>query len=312
MSNAAWLDTVLFAPRALASIEADGLASRPDIRFIRTKTGKVRVRAQIEDGKPVVIVFPDGPNIIEHYDPIFEAFRGKYSLVAIEPPGLGFSYAHHPDALGFKGTVQAVVAVIEAMQLERLIVTGSCVQAYLAIAIAAALPDRTLGVIAAQATDMEGQRKWTCSEVDPQGFLREPVVGQMAWARSVNRERFGIDAWYKIAAGSGVDIAGWQETARWSIRCGACHALATLIQSWFDGEPIDIPVWNGPAVIMFGLADATHLRAGSNPEGLRAYVPNAEMCLIERAGHFPELEALSEYAGAIDALVNKAAIDMDA
>jgi pimeloyl-ACP methyl ester carboxylesterase len=307
MNDAAWLDTSLFATRPWPEVEAAGLASRPGMQMVRTPQCRMRVRAQMVPGTPAIIVLPDGPNTIEQHDPVFERFSGQLSVVAIETPGLGFSVAQHPAALGFDGTVAAVVEVIRALKLGKIIVTGSCGNAYVAIAVAAALPEVTLGVVASQATDLAGQRRWVASAIDPQGFLRVPVVGQLAWAKPEVRTRMSVDHWYRLASASTTDVEPWKATARWTIQCGACYALASLLQMLMAEPGISIPIWQGPAVILFGLDDKTHVDARSDPRGLSAYLPNAAVRTLPSAGHFPELEALPEFAQAIVEMATKAA-----
>ncbi len=303
MNQAAWYDTTMFAPRPIDEIEREGLQSRPDMQLVPTRLARVRMRAQILPGRPAIVIIPDGPNTIEHHDVVFEAFSGRYSVVAIEPPGLGFSYARHPDALGFEGTVAAVEQALRTLPIEQFVLSGSCVQAYLAIALAVRLDKQALGVIASQATDLAGQKRWTHSQVDPTGLLSAPHVGQQAWLRASNRESMSIDAWYKIAAGPDVDIKPWQDIARSTMRCGACYGLASLIQGWFGEVDIPVPTWNGPAVVLFGMADKTHQRSGSRIDGLTSYLPKAEIRRLDRIGHFPDLESLAEFSLAVQSLV---------
>ncbi len=299
--DAGWLDTSLFAPRPLAEIEAAGVASRPHMEIVDTRHARVRIRAERVVDAPTLIILPDGPNGIEQHDPVFDALRGEMSVVAIEIPGLGFSYAKSAQALTFDGTVDALVDVIAAMAMPRLVITGSCSQAYVAIALAARLP-ATIGVIASQATDLAGEKSYVARAVDPQGFLRVPQVGQLAWARPANRALMSIDHWYAAAAGPAANVPAWQETARWALHCGSCFALGSMIQNWFGEDDIAIPQWTGPAKILFGLADRTHAKCGSDTGGLLRYLPNADLHLLPGIGHFPELEDVAGFTAAIRAL----------
>ncbi|HEX7887192.1 MAG TPA: alpha/beta hydrolase [Phenylobacterium sp.] len=297
MIAAAWLDTYLHAPRDLAAIEAEGLASRPDTMMIATGRARLRVRRQMEAGRPAVILLPDGPNTIEQYDPIFERLRGRLSVVAIDPPGYGFSYATDPAALGFKGAVEALAEAVAQLGLERMVVTGPCANAYLAIGLAAACPEQTLGVIAAQATDLEGERRWVARAVDPAGFLRTPIIGQLTWGRAMVRQAMAVDRWYDTVVGPGFDTSAWRQTATWTVRCGCSNALATICQQWFAEGGLDLPVVEAPAVILWGAADPTHAR--SDPQGLKAYLPRAEVRVLAGAGHFPDLEDPTAFEAAI-------------
>ncbi|WP_426168941.1 alpha/beta fold hydrolase [Sandarakinorhabdus sp. DWP1-3-1] len=295
IDEVAWLDTRLFAPRPAAAMEADAL-TRPGMTFVDVVGARLRVRAQPGPG-PTVVLLPDGPNTIEHYDPVFDRFAGRNAVLAVEIPGFGFSWASAPQALGFDGVVAAVIEAIDALAPASFIIVGACIQAYVAIAVAAARPDRVAGVVAGQATDVAGFRRWIGRAIDPAGSLRVPIVGQLAWARPENRHAMGADAWYHAAAGPDIDVAPWRELAHWSIDCGCSNALATVCQSWLPDDEWSPPVAQCPGVILFGTADRTHRH--SDPEGLRAYLPNAVVRRLPRAGHFPELEALDTLDAAI-------------
>jgi pimeloyl-ACP methyl ester carboxylesterase len=290
MTRAAWLDTSLFAGVRQQESETEALASRPGMRFVETPHARIRARIQTVPGAPAIVFMPDPPNTIEHYDAWFEHWAGELTVVALEIPGFGFSWASHAHALSYAGAVEAVVHALRDLDPGAMVVTGACTLAYVAIGVAAAMPQSTLGVIASQATDIPGERQWVYRAVDPQGWLREPVVGQMAWAQPDVRERLAIDGWYPAAAGPETDITSWRETARWAHECGCCNALATQIQEWFadDDTAAAVPVVLSPAVVLFGQGDRTHRR--SDPNGLLRYLPNAEVRLLPRAGHFPDLE----------------------
>lgn len=299
MNKAAWLDTSLHAPRPTAEIEVDGLASRPGVQMMPVKGGRLRVRTQIEPGAPALLVIPDGPNTLEQYDPVFDRFRGRLSVVAIDPPGYGFSYADHPGALNYAETVAAMASAIEALSLPAWVFTGSCVNAYIAIGLAERLRELALGVVAAQATDYAGERRWVHAAVDPQGFLAEPVVGQLLWANPDVRSRMGVDGWYRAAAGPDHDVTAWKDIAKWTIRCGCSNALPSIIQLWFGDEALPVPQVNLPSVVLWGESDRTHARCKSDPRGLLEYLPDAEVWLSPRAGHFPDLEDLDAFERAV-------------
>ena len=299
MIDAAWLDTTLFAGARPSEAETEAVASRPGMLFLDTPHARLRARVQRTPGAPALILIPDAPNTIEHYDPHFARWRERLTVVAIEAPGFGFSWASHPDALDYAGAVESLVHALRSLELGEMVMTGPCTMAYAAIGVAAAMTVETRGLIVSQATDMQGERRWISRALDPEGWLRKPLIGQMAWGQAQTRERLAIDRWYAAAVGPDTDGHGWRETARWAHNCGCSNALATHLQTWFGDEtPADVPRVSCPAVILFGKADRTHTR--SDCAGLKLYLPNAEVRMLERAGHFPDLEDIAAFATAVD------------
>jgi pimeloyl-ACP methyl ester carboxylesterase len=299
MHEAARLETAACAPRSLAAIEAEALSSRTGLALIDTPNARIRVRSALIPGVVTVVLLPDGPNIIEHYDPVFERLAGRLGVLALEIPGFGFSYASSPNALTFQGCLDECVAAIKGLNLGDLIVTGPCVQAYIAVGIAVALRKQTRGVVAMQATDVAGERRWLDQAIDPRQVLRKPGDGQKAWADLAFREKMAVDTWYPAAAGPDFDVADWQKTARWAIRAGCSYALPTLCQTWLkDGETL--PAFTGKSTVIFGEADRSHAACGSDPAGLKTILPNANIIILERAGHFPDLEDIDAFISAIN------------
>ena len=299
---AARLETTAGAPRAIVDIEAAALASRPGIRFIDAPGSRIRVRIEETPGAATLVILPDGPNTIEQHDPVFDRLRGIMSVVALEIPGFGFSYAHDPLSLTLEGCVRDVAHALGALELDEVVLCGACVQAYVAIGLAAEMGSTVIGVVAMQATDSEGERRWLDEAIDPAGILRQVGAAQRAWADPQKRERALIDRWYPAAAAAGFDVAGWQETARWAFRSGCSYALPSLVQSWLT-PPSWIPApWHGPARILFGTADQTHAQCRSDPSGLIQLLPNAEVRLLADAGHFPDLERIDVFLETVQAL----------
>ena len=287
--------TAAHAPRPRADMEEEALRSRTGIRFVDTPGSRIRARVARVDGAPTVVIFPDGPNTLEQYDPVFEHFSGSLSLVVMEIPGFGFSFAEDPLSLAFAGCVSDVVHALRSLDLGKMVLCGACVQAFVAVAAAVAMEQSTLGIVAMQATDQIGQRRWLHRAIDPNGILRTVGEGQRLWAEPARRERASIDQWYPAAAAEGFDVRGWQATARWAFAAGCSYALPSLVQSWLIEGQEPVPIWNGRGAVIFGSGDRTHSGCGSDPAGLMQLLPRAELHILPDAGHFPDLERLDVF-----------------
>ena len=79
-----------------------------------------------ESAKPCVVFVPDGPNVIEHYEAVFALLSPRRRVVCFDMPDFGFSlptptYAHSLDQ-----GANAVIGVLDALEIERATLAFSC------------------------------------------------------------------------------------------------------------------------------------------------------------------------------------------
>lgn|GEM_PF-3508889 len=60
------------------------------VRLVPTAAGRVRLRDNRGPG-PTVVPACDPPNVIEHYDTLFELLGTTHRVICLELPGFGFS-----------------------------------------------------------------------------------------------------------------------------------------------------------------------------------------------------------------------------
>ncbi len=287
------LDTLAFAPAPLEAIDA-AARSRPGVRLIETPTSYVRVRVVDPPGRAdgadgTVVLLPDGPNTLEHYDALAGRLVDDGRRVALlEIPGFGFSWATDPHALTFDGTAAATAAALEQLDLGPVVLGGVCVQALVALRVAAASPHLVDGLVLVQCTDWDATVRWAGDALDARGALREPWAGQARWR--LRRQRLAVETWYPAVAGPAAPVAAWQETATEVLAAPSTYALASMLQEWSGPEP-DLRGVTCPAAVLWGEADPSHGLTGSDPRGLLRYVPDARFTALPRVGHFADLEA---------------------
>jgi pimeloyl-ACP methyl ester carboxylesterase len=239
------------------------------------------------ESAPVVVLACDPPNVIEHYDALFELLGAEYRLVCLELPGFGFS---RPSP-GFRFGIDAYADVAEQVLDQLGVASGtwalSCVWSYVSLRVAARRPDLVQALILIQAPDWSQETAWA-RRIDTGGLMRTPFVGQAVMAvgsRAVARR------WYASALPRGHAAAtatAFTAPADQALRRGAAFCLASLTQSWFRaGDPLLPPV-HKPAVVLWGGADRTHRH--STPDSALRYVPRGLVALDADAGHFPDLE----------------------
>jgi pimeloyl-ACP methyl ester carboxylesterase len=307
--DAALLDTHRFAGASLPEINSWASTTRPGMRILTTQAAQVRVRvAGDKRAEATVVVLPDGPNLIEHYDDLIATLGPRVQVIALEIPGFGFSWATDVEALTFPGAVGATADALQQLRAEfssgPLIMTGVCVQAYIALALAGANPELVDGLMLLQASDWESERHWLLEILDPAGALRTPWTGQAAWR--LNREELALGVWYPMAAPEGYDLESWRTRAHEAFAHHCSYALASLTQLWYaNGFTPDFSPVSQPTTVVWGTADRSHLRAGTHGRTMLQHVPHAHMVELDGAAHFPDVEKPEEFARQVDALLKR-------
>lgn len=253
--------------------------------YVEARGARVRVR-DVGSGPLAVVFVPDPPNVLEHHEQAFEDLARSVRVIGLELPGFGFSSA--PARFGFSVAENrdVVLAVLDALGVERAVLALSCVAGLTSVAAAVHQPERIAGVVGVQTPDLAGALAWA-RRVDRRGWVRTPVIGQLA----VRLNRPGLAAsWYRAAAGDPAHAERFRSQALEAYAGGAAYALASALQGLetIDEDKLFGTLENLPAAAIWGQRDRTHRRTPR--AGLARYLPRLEVIDIEDAGHFPELE----------------------
>ncbi|OJH42518.1 alpha/beta fold hydrolase [Cystobacter ferrugineus] len=290
MINVTWIDS--FRLRARAGGIRDGWAAstRPGVAFhelpeatLRSRTGGTR-----KAGEPTVVMVCDPPNVLEHFDAVFERFSPHGRVIVFEPPGFGFSL---PSA-SFRFTFDEYRACIEGL-LRKLdegpyVLAFTCVWAHIALQVAAKEPGMIAKLMLWQSPSWAQQVTWA-REVDKKKVISRPVLGQVMTA--LKPEKIGL-GWYRAALAKN-RYPDFMPTLEQALKRGAFCCLGSLWQQWFHGyTPPPVRV-EQPALVTWGLADRTHAR--SDKESIGSQLAHAKWHSFQHAGHSPELEASQEY-----------------
>jgi pimeloyl-ACP methyl ester carboxylesterase len=295
-SPPAVLETLAFAPFPVTDLPRLARVDLPGVRLVETASSYVRVRSA-GHGRDAVVL-SDGPNTVEHYDEVLDLLGRDMRIHVVEIPGFGFSWAKDPGALTLEGTVAAVCDALADVIDGPAVVAGLCVQAHVALLLAARFPHLCEGLVLAQATGWRQTRDWVSQVIDPGGVLSEPWQGQIAWRAT--RERAAVDHWYRQASAPGYDVAPWQAIARDVMRSGATYSLPTLMQTWYEG-PCPFQTIDLPSVLLWGDADPTHVAAGSDPWALADHLVAPVRDTVRGGGHFLDLQSPDRLRAAIAA-----------
>src|SRR5258707_2393635 len=111
------------------------------MRYVETAAGRLRV-LDTGGGKPSLVLTPDGPCVIEHYDGLIRSFAERFRVVCFDMPGLGFSFPSRGYAFGVAETADAIVALLDALSIPKASFAFTCANGCFAMNLAVRYPQR--------------------------------------------------------------------------------------------------------------------------------------------------------------------------
>ena len=275
--------------------------ARVPIEFVEAAGARIRLRTggAPESARSVVMAL-DPPNVLEHYAQPFIAWSRSARLVAFEPPGFGHSTAPRGYDHSVEAAAKVAIALLDRLALPPSVLVFPCLAAYAALRVAAQRPDLVSGLVLVQAPSWAQERAWA-QRVDKRGILRTPGVGQAAL---LFRGHNIVDAWYRTAIPDAARAAHMAALANETLDHGARFPLASAFQTNFSlrgaaaAAPLDgLAPPRCPTLLVWGNADKSHRQ--SEPASMRTHAPDAELLVMDGAGHFPELEKPIEFRDAL-------------
>eukprot|EP00762_Andalucia_godoyi_P003323 ANDGO_06676.mRNA.1 hypothetical protein len=256
-----------------------------------TSYGRIRILDSLSTandtaGKCTLFMIADGPVVIESFIPLVQMFNESgHRVVVMDPPGFGFSfpsYRYHHRVDQFCITVQEV---FEKMGLSKAIVSATCANGLYALAFAKRNPHLVSGLILGQTPSVVGMRKWINVNID--GYLRIPILSQIIvfLVKETIPKR-----WFKAALEKGSShYDSFKKMSCSALEDNGCFCLATLVHGLeLTAEQCCVVPENIPIVCMWGKSDRTH--NCTDPLDFLKLVPHAQMIVLEKTGHYPNLE----------------------
>ncbi len=254
-----------------------------------------RIRYSVSgSGSTCIVISADPPAPLEAYGDLIEKLSEKYTVVAFEAPGFGFS---HPLRLNSKHDFESVTNyVLEfIVNLDRgpYVLALPCMLGYSAIKIAHTHAALVSHVVLNQTPSWPEAVKWRAGR-DRMNILRTPVLGQLALIL-LGRRR--VRKWFADVISSPSTASGLTTAAQKSLDSGACFSLASCFQTYMRKNP-ELKKINQPCLIVWGNDDVSHSK--TKKCSTRTFTNDYSECVLQGVGHSPELEDTSRFVTELD------------
>jgi pimeloyl-ACP methyl ester carboxylesterase len=271
------------ARRRTASTRGGLLTSR-----IETPVGVVRVHDS-GSTRPCVVLVPDGPNVIEHYEALIGLLAPRVRVVCFDMPGFGHSLPSSSYGHSLDQGATAVLGVLDGLGIKQATLAFSCANGFYALRAAQLAPQRVTSLLLSQTPSLTAMRAWT-SRVVPWP-LRVPVAGQIAAWLFRKKAAHG---WYGIALPRTTSPEPFREKALEALSAGACFCLAGVVQGLAREKAGSLSGVTTPCTMIWGARDHSHKY--TDPVSLHQLIPTAEVVHFADCGHFPDLEQPERFA----------------
>lgn len=261
-----------------------------DTNMIDTDSGRIRVKDTGSD-KPALVMVPDGPCVVEHFEPLMKDLMSDFRVICFDMPGFGFSYPKITYDFGLEKSVRTVVSVLDALRIERATLSFSCVNGYIAIALAKSYPERISRLVLAQTPSVHVMKNQWVDRNIPKP-IQIPYLGQV-----INAALSGklASTWYDMALPkNSTSKAGFVKLALSALQSGGCFCLASIAQGMRNVGDNELSGIDVPTTMVWGNKDWSH--KNTNFESLRDHVPHCEIHEFDGCGHFPYLERPKAFA----------------
>ena len=275
--SAARLETFLQTHRRARPPSGDG------VRFVELPQATLRVRVA-GTGPVALVIVPDPPNVIEHYDRLIALLAPHLRVVCCEAPGFGFSRPAPGFDFGLASQAATMAALLARLALGPYLLAFPCFAGLVAVQLAAEHPELVNGLVIVQTPAWSEALGWV-RRIDRRGLLQTPWLGQLAMSFGKRRVARG---WYRAALPPGADPAPFLAPALAAFERGGAYCLASAFQAACRTPAPRLGPVRQPALVVWGGADRTHRR--TDKRSILEYVPRADWVDFAAAGHFPDLE----------------------
>jgi 2-hydroxy-6-oxonona-2,4-dienedioate hydrolase len=257
-------------------------------RFVETASGRIHLH-EAGQGHPVVMLHGSGPGATgwSNFGPNLDAFAERFRVIAPDMPGWGDS---DPVSYEERDHVAAAIQLLDALDIERAAFVGNSMGGATALKVAGRHPERVSHVVT-MGSGAPGPRMFVAGGGPSEGLkvlhrgYREPsresmraLCEVMAYDQSFASDEL-IEQRYRSCAAHPEHIANF----------AAGFGRPRLGESTLE----DIAAIKAPALIIHGRDDrVVHFEAALR---LVSTIEDARMVLLNRCGHWAQLEHAAEF-----------------
>jgi pimeloyl-ACP methyl ester carboxylesterase len=235
------------------------------------------------------------------------ALKDRCYCVAIDLLGFGDSAKPKDGDYSIKAQGQRVLALADHLEIDRFIVIGHSMGGQIALCLASTLaPERIIKVVSVAGV-VSGRLTrgvtWGVSPLIVIMYWLPFLVTTMRW---LNRypwfvKKFSFWPWfYDMDA---LPLEDWEIDRQKALQPGIATPAYKAGRAIMDLDLTPhLPNITVPTLVIFGQQDAT-VRV-SDGHLVNEHVPNSQLVLIDKCGHFPHYEHPAQYLAALEAFLN--------
>lgn len=265
-------------------------ATAAGVRLVPVTRAVVRARVAGAAGgsAPPIVLVPDPPNVIEHYDGLVARLAAGGPVVALDLPGFGLSLPRPGFDYSLAASARALADALDALGVRGATLSAGCLGGFVAMLVAKARPDLVARLALVQVPSCAEAMRWVRG-----GYwwlFGTPFLGQAVTALARRRV---ARAWYGGCLGAGARADDYRAPADRVLRAGGAFCLASAFQQ-FRPDREDLAGIQQETTVVWGAADRTH--PTTDRRSITAHLPRARLEEWAHCGHYPDLEDAAAWA----------------
>jgi pimeloyl-ACP methyl ester carboxylesterase len=267
-----------------------------DSKFLNTKGGRIHYRDQGPRDAPVLLLLHGANSSLQAWEPLAAALSGRYRMISLDMPGHGLTGPNKSRDYRAKPLIAAATQVLDAAGVKRATWVGNSWGGWIAWRAGLEVPERVNGLILISAAGAQ-----TGEEVKPylgarlsQSWLGRNIM-QYVLPRSLVRKSL------QQTMANPLNLSDSTVTRYWELLCFPGNRQAAADRATTDRGPnawSHIGALHLPVLVIWG--DNDHVIPMSSARAFKSEIANADLVVIEKAGHVAMEEQPKLVAQTID------------